>query len=60
MGDRDYCAAIVAFNSLLTIVLYPPYALLFVVTLPRTILGKSQRWWGMGDDHRSTTIPWGQ
>lgn len=29
-GDREYCAALVVVNSLLQIVLYSPYSLLFV------------------------------
>ncbi len=40
-GDREYCAAIVALNSLITIFLYSPYALLFLVTLPEAMLGTS-------------------
>lgn len=41
-GDREYCAAIVALNSLITIFLYSPYALLFLVTLPQAMLGTSE------------------
>ncbi|KAJ0393013.1 hypothetical protein P43SY_005896 [Pythium insidiosum] len=33
-GDDEYCAAIVAVNSLLTIALYSPYATLFLNELP--------------------------
>lgn len=29
-GDCDYCAIIVVFNAILQMILYPPYALLFV------------------------------
>jgi ACR3 family arsenite efflux pump ArsB len=38
-GDREYCAAIVALNSVITIFLYSPYALLFLVTMPQAMLG---------------------
>jgi ACR3 family arsenite transporter len=34
-GDDEYCAAIVAINSLLTIALYSPYAALFLNELPK-------------------------
>ena len=40
LGDREYCAAIVAVNSLVTIALYSPYAILYLVTLPHLMLGK--------------------
>ncbi|POM62624.1 Arsenical-resistance protein [Phytophthora palmivora] len=33
-GDAEYCAAIVAMNSVITIGLYSPYASLFINTLP--------------------------
>lgn len=36
-GDADCCAAIAALNSVLTIFLYSPYALLFVSSLPEVI-----------------------
>ncbi|DAZ96086.1 TPA: hypothetical protein N0F65_000634 [Lagenidium giganteum] len=36
-GDDEYCAAIIAINSLLTIVLYSPYAALFIKTMPKTM-----------------------
>lgn len=39
-GDAEYCAAIVALNSLLTIALYPPFSLFFIVTLPAQLLGE--------------------
>lgn len=38
-GDREYCAAIVALNSLVTILLYSPYAVFFLITLPKGMLG---------------------
>lgn len=41
-GDREYCAAIVAVNSIVTIALYSPYAILFLVSLPKQILGKQR------------------
>jgi arsenite transporter len=34
-GDAEYCAAVVALNSLLTLALYSPYAIFFIDTLPR-------------------------
>lgn len=43
-GDAEYCAAIVALNSLLTIALYPPFSLFFIVTLPTQMLGASPAW----------------
>jgi len=38
-GDREYCAAIVALNSVITIFLYSPYAVLFLITMPQAMLG---------------------
>lgn len=40
-GDNEYCAAIVALNALLTIVLYPPFSLFYLLTLPKAIFGTS-------------------
>jgi len=40
-GDREYCAAIVALNSIITIFLYSPYAVLFLITLPTAMLGSA-------------------
>jgi ACR3 family arsenite transporter len=40
-GDREYCAAIVALNSIVTIFLYSPYAVLFLISLPQAMLGRS-------------------
>lgn len=40
-GDAEYCAAIVALNSLMTIALYPPYSLALLVTLPQLMFGSS-------------------
>jgi ACR3 family arsenite transporter len=36
-GDNEYCAAIVALNSILTIALYSPFALFFIETLPEAM-----------------------
>lgn len=36
-GDAEYCAAVVALNSILTIALYSPYAVLFIETLPKAM-----------------------
>ena len=36
-GDADFCAAIAALNSILTVFLYSPYAVLFVSYLPRVL-----------------------
>lgn len=38
-GDREYCAALVVVNSLLQIVLYSPYSLLFVNVIGGTKVG---------------------
>lgn len=40
-GDAEYCAAIVALNSLMTIALYPPFSLFFIFTLPTQLFGAS-------------------
>lgn len=37
-GDTEYCAALVALNSILTIFLYSPYAILLVREIPSTFL----------------------
>ena len=42
-GDREYCAAIVALNSLVTIFLYSPYAVFFLITMPKAMLGACGR-----------------
>jgi len=34
-GDADYCAALAAINAILTVLLYSPYAVLFVSVLPK-------------------------
>jgi ACR3 family arsenite transporter len=52
-GDAEYCAAIVALNSLLTIALYPPFSLFFIVTLPAQLFGASAVTGGIGRGHAS-------